>query len=321
MRAHVPSVRTMTDELARRCDVVYASPAAMYLAGLADGVSRITQSRALLAVLRVVAPATTIDAFQWHKVSYEVLISLRNKLAQRFAPATANRYLAALRGTLRAAWKMQLLSTDEWMRLVDFPDVRGYRLTRRRALEQEEMRRLFDAAAAGRYATTRRQDAAMLAILYGTGLRRAELAMLHTDTMHFEGDGAIRLRVVGKGNKERDVWVPRDLAPFVREWLQYRANRRGWLFPRPNGRAPMCPDVVSVRVKRLARKAGIGHVTAHDLRRTCFSTLLDVGVDLALVQRLAGHSDIATTAKYDLRGERAVKAAVERLPVPSKVTD
>ncbi len=55
---------------------------------------------------------------------------------------------------------------------------------------------------------------------------------------------------------------------------------------------------------------------ARDLRRTFAGDLLDTGVDLATVQKLMGHSDANTTARYDRRGEQAKRHAVRMLHVP-----
>ena len=65
-----------------------------------------------------------------------------------------------------------------------------------------------------------------------------------------------------------------------------------------------------------AKQAGVKHLSPHDLRRSCVSDLLDNGADLAVVQRLMGHSDPATTSRYDRRPEAAKRKAAALLHVP-----
>jgi integrase len=72
---------------------------------------------------------------------------------------------------------------------------------------------------------------------------------------------------------------------------------------------------------RRASAAGIGHCTAHALRRTALTSLLETGeLDLAAVQRIAGHADAQTTTMYDCRRPRAAglaaAGAMERLLSP-----
>jgi integrase len=70
-----------------------------------------------------------------------------------------------------------------------------------------------------------------------------------------------------------------------------------------------------VRLKTLARRAGIGHVQTHDFRRTVATSLLRKH-DAAIVAKLLGHSSLAATLTYDLSGQDEQRWAISTLPLP-----
>jgi integrase len=104
-------------------------------------------------------------------------------------------------------------------------------------------------------------------------------------------------------------------------WLVARGNEPGPLFVPINKGGnmtvrQMTDHSVWNMVQKRAVEAGVKKFSPHDLRRTFCSDSLNLGADIAVVQQLAGHSNIGTTARYDRRGEAAKKKAAEMLLVP-----
>jgi site-specific recombinase XerD len=158
----------------------------------------------------------------------------------------------------------------------------------------------------------------LLALAYAGGLRRAELVAL--DLADYEPETG-RLRVIGKGNKERAVFIGNGARDALQAWLRVRGcepgplllavDRHGRVLPRR-----LTEQTVYDRLRHLAERAGVAAFSPHDCRRSLAGDLLDAGVDLATVQAMLGHASPATTARYDRRGERAVRQASERVHVP-----
>jgi integrase/recombinase XerD len=159
----------------------------------------------------------------------------------------------------------------------------------------------------------------MLAVLYGTGMRRAELAGLDVTDLDLS-EGSILVRN-GKRRKQRTCYLSPAFCRVVDGWLQARGGEPGPLFCpiRQNGEIPirrMGGELVAFILHRRQEQAGGATFTPHDLRRTFASTLLEAGVDVFTVQKLAGHADPTTTARYDRRGESAKRRAAQSITLP-----
>jgi integrase/recombinase XerC len=139
-------------------------------------------------------------------------------------------------------------------------------------------------------------DRAMLLLAATCGLRRAEIARVHTDDY---ADGM--LRVLGKGGKVRQVPVPNA---EVRALLS--ATPGGYLFPGRFG-GHVVPDYVG---KHLSRLLGPGW-SAHSLRHRYASKVYAGGRDLFALQRLLGHASPETTQRYVATDRAALEAAAK----------
>jgi len=298
-------------------------PAAVYLARL--GLSSRRVMRGALDAIAGLLTDGRCDAFtlDWAALRYPHTTAVRSRLADgRYAPATANRHLAALRGVLKECWRLGYVTADDFRRAADLEAIRGSRLPRGRALKGGEVRALFDSCvqpAKPAQATIAVRDAAWLAILYGSGLRRAEVVALdleHIDREH----GTITVR--GKGNKERLGYITGGGLAALHDWLTIRGDAEGPLFwpVHRSGRLGPPRRLTAQAVRELTRRRGaLAQVPAfspHDLRRTFIGDLLDAGADLSVVQQLAGHAQVQTTARYDRRGEVAKKKAAHLVHVP-----
>jgi site-specific recombinase XerD len=287
------------------------NPVNVYLASLATG-SRRTMAQALESI------AAITRGFPWHEMRHQHVAAVRSTLAERHAAATANKMLAALRGVLKACWRLGLMSGEDYQRAIDVRAVKGSTLPRGRALEAGELRSLFRACATDATIAGRR-DAALLAVLYGAGLRRSEAAGL-TLADYNPQTGELRI-VQGKGNKDRLAYVTNGARAALDAWLMIRGTESGPLFVpiRKGGtmqrRAMTDQAIYGMLVKRAA-DAGVPHFSPHDLRRSFVSDLLDSGADVSQVQRLAGHANVQTTLRYDRRPEHAMRKAAELLHVP-----
>ena len=144
--------------------------------------------------------------------------------------------------------------------------------------------------------------AALLELLYASGLRVSELIALPASAARNKSDAII---VRGKGNKERLVPIGDAAKRAMKAYLEERsekekASEQRWLFPSFGESGHLTRQHVARELKQLAVSAGIspGKISPHVLRHAFASHLLQNGADLRVVQALLGHADISTTQIY-----------------------
>ncbi|APB33005.1 integrase [Gloeomargarita lithophora Alchichica-D10] len=292
-------------------------PVLIYLARLSPG-SRRTLYEALELLARW-SSQSQLGAleFPWWELRYPHTAALRSRLAAHYAPATVNKQLAALRGVLRECWRLGLLTAEDYHRTIDIPTVKGQRLLRGRVLSENEVSILL-AICQQENSPAGCRDATLLGLLAGSGLRRAEVVALQLQDYE-PAENRLRIRS-GKGNKDRLVYVAPGADVWLARWLALRGAGVGALLCPVNRwgqvvvRALTEQAVLHILSKR-GQQAGIAAFSPHDLRRTFISNLLDAGVDIATVQKLAGHANVQTTIRYDRRDERAKQAAIALLQI------
>jgi integrase/recombinase XerD len=132
------------------------------------------------------------------------------------------------------------------------------------------------------------------ATIYACGLRSGEATALEIRTIDRTN---LQLRIIGKGNKERIVPLPRPILQALRElWKTHKHPR--WLFPNKAGTGPIGRGALNRAFSAAAQAAGINASTVRSLRHGYATRLLECGVNIRVVQILLGHGSITTTAIY-----------------------
>ena len=143
-------------------------------------------------------------------------------------------------------------------------------------------------------------DHALLEFIYACGLRVSEAVNLTLNRVNLE-EGMVR--VLGKGNKERLVPVPKGSVPVLKRYLEivrplFIKKPMAQFFVNSCGR-PVTVRYVELLVREKCEQAGIDkHLTPHKLRHSYATHLLQGGADLRSIQELLGHADIGTTEIY-----------------------
>jgi len=273
------------------------------------------------------------DEIPWHTLTAEHRDAVRGHLMERYEegarrrgrrrsnPESVNNRLTAWRQVLKHAWDKGLMTAEDYQRAANVRQMKGQRQKKRRFVPEENLVKVFRCCALDPNRAAGTRDAALLALLFGCGLRRFEAIGLLLDDINMRPDGWL-VTVIGKRNKERTVGVPIGTAAFVRDWLEIRGREAGPLFfpVRKNGvivpqGQPMTTKVGNNIVDRRLLAAGVSKFSPHDLRATS-TTILAGLLDLFQTMDWAGHEDANTTRGYVVAANNLAQQIAEKLHVP-----
>jgi len=252
------------------------------------------------------------QTFPWHQASYADAARLRSWLQRTYAPSSVARHLTAWRGVLRESWRLGM-DSDRFLRATSVRAPRAEPKPCGPLMQVDEIAALL---AIPNPSPWDLRDVAIVAVLAGTGLRRAELCACDLCDVDL-GTGALTVRC-GKGGRGRDATIPSPLLPHVRRWAGLRGDWPGALFCPIGNSGRVLQRRISVgavawTLHRLADTVGAPGFSPHCLRRFWITGLLTSGVDLLTVRALAGHASPSTTARYDLRHPTAAPALADPL--------
>ncbi len=173
-------------------------------------------------------------------------------------------------------------------------------------LSRDELTRLFAVESNPRGRT-------LLMTTYAAGLRVSEVCALQLSDIESAADRMCLKVRGGKGGKDRYTLLsPKLLATLRDYWRLFRP--RSWLFPNPDGTGPIAIQTAQRMYWAARDRAGIGREGGIHTLRHCFAThLLESGVDIHTIQRLLGHSHVATTMRYFHLAQQKVTGATSPL--------
>lgn len=311
----------MTKQLVKKQQIItqklghlVADPYSVYLDGLSPSGRRSMNSQ-LMGVLRLMDYHGIPEVFPWENLRYVHIVKVRALLqGQGKSANTINTTLSAVKGVIRAAFNMGLISADDYLRTRAVKQVKNHRLPVGRSLKPIEVKKMLTVCKRDK-STLGVRDAAIIALMVSTGLRRTEIVSINKqDYMSPKG---VLIVHQGKGNRQRLAVITTSTKALLNKWMKIRGQKVGALFTRiiadrpTNNRisAQSIYNIIQIR----SEQAGIDRCTPHDLRRTLVTRLLDAGIDLNTVRQIIGHQNVNTTARYDRRGEQVKHKIIQNL--------
>ena len=199
------------------------------------------------------------------------------------SPVTIENYRHTFNSFFAWMIREEIITKDPMLRIMPFkmPDIMKLPFT------DTELKKLDEAANSVR-------DRAIVAFLGATGCRVAEAVSVDRAEIDWQKN---RLKVFGKGSKERMVYIDSVSAMLIQRYLNERTDDLPALWI-GRGSERLTADQMRIILKKIGARAGVEGVHPHRFRRTLATRLLRAGMPLERVQKILGHAKITTTQKY-----------------------
>ena len=285
------------------------NPALKYIESLQSNLSQATMRSLLNNVAKILGFQSLLNC-PWNMLNKDavefVIRSLRKK---GLSPSSINLYINAMRQTAEHASDYEMIEFGELRRIKRIKQERGSRCGHGREVLGDEIKKLLSTCRTEAPSSKDIRDSAIICIMRGCGLRRSEVVGLKHSSISSHHR---TISIIGKGNKERILKIPKMIYPVVERWIKYRSLsfkvtvEEDPLFCRIHKSGSLInvqlssKGVESILKTRIA-KAEVADFSPHDLRRTFCTDLLTKGIEMSDAQKLMGHADMKTTQRYDMR--------------------
>jgi len=228
---------------------------------------------------------------------------IRIYLAQR-SKDVKNTTLATITDTIRGFFNW--LEAEDYIGKSPMRKVKSVKTEKRirQALTKEELEILRTGC------KTIRQKA-LLELIYSTGCRLDEISNIKTNDIDWQ---RLQLKVIGKGNKERVVYINAAAQIHLKAYLKERSDEEPWLFVterKPHGQ--LGRRSIEKEIKKIMEQSGIKrNVYPHLIRHTTATHLLNAGMEVTALQEILGHSSLDTTMIYGRVSNANVEHAFRR---------
>ena len=315
-----------------QCEVIPSSverlnPAEAYLLTLGKSSRKLMKSR-LDIIANMLSAGKTLNTFDWRRLNSQVAHLIINKLTEcGLKNSTINSYLNAMRGVIKKGFEVKVISNENFNRFKLIKNLSGNVVANSNVLTEDNVNIVIDYFG-GKFANISKltyggyirlhRDYVMIMMMLNCGLRRAEIANMVVGDIDINRR---EVRVLGKGRSERVVPLPTSLVTdyYFREWLVILGDDPNVPVFSSTFKSGILKDekltttTIRLIVSNRCSDAGLGHVTAHDLRRT-FATLMHrKGVSIKVLQRILGHRSITTTEAYIKADRKDLHVASDNL--------